>query len=70
MSGAGGTYSAAKRTVTWAPGTVEVNGKGSVSFVTKVTAGTAVGTALVDQAQFSGALTYSAPAAAVTTVTP
>lgn len=70
VAGSGGTYNATRRTVTWAPGTVEVNGKGSVSFAAKVAAGTAVGTVLVDQAQFSGALTYSAPAAAVTTVTP
>jgi extracellular elastinolytic metalloproteinase len=66
----GGTYTAANRTVRWGLGTVAVNGTGSRSFTATIGATVPIGTVVVNQAQFSGALTFSPPAAAVTTVLP
>ena len=67
---AGSTYDAAKRTVTWKLGTVAVNYTGAVTLRTKVDSLAKAGTVLLNQSQFAGALTFSPPAAAVTTVVP
>lgn len=66
----GGVFDSTRRTITWRPGTVAVNGTGSVSYTTKLATTTAPATVVLQQAQFSGALTYSPPAAAVSTVIP
>ncbi len=66
----GGTYNATSKTVKWNLGTVAVNYTGSVSLTAKIAAGTPVGTAILNQAQFAGALTFSPPAAATTLVVP
>jgi extracellular elastinolytic metalloproteinase len=66
----GGTYTAATRTVRWGLGTVAVNGAGSLSLTARIGPTVPLGTTILNQAQFSGALTFSPPAAAVTTVSP
>jgi uncharacterized repeat protein (TIGR01451 family) len=66
----GGTYTAATRTVLWRLATVGVNTTGSLSLTARIGATVPIGTNVVNQAQFSGALTFSPPAAAVTTVLP
>ncbi|HEX8649767.1 MAG TPA: M36 family metallopeptidase [Pyrinomonadaceae bacterium] len=64
----GGTYNAATRKVTWNLGTVPV-GTGTVKLTVRVPLTTALGTAITNQAEFSGVLTVSPPTAgAVTTV--
>ncbi len=57
------------RTVTWDVGTVAVNETDTISLTTRVRRTTAPGTVILNQAQFAGALTFSPPAAAATTVT-
>ncbi|MCW2635834.1 MAG: peptidase fungalysin [Blastococcus sp.] len=66
----GGAYTATTRTVRWGLGTVGVNASGSLSLTAKIDATVPIGTIVLNQAQFSGALTFSPPAAAVTTVVP
>ena len=66
----GGTYNATTRKVTWKLGTVAVNYTGKVTLKTKVLSTTRPTTVLLNQSQFAGALTFSAPAAAFTTVVP
>lgn len=66
----GGSYNATAKTVKWNLGTVSVNYTGTVSLTAKITLGTAVGTAILNQAQFAGALTFSPPTGALTTVVP
>ncbi len=64
----GGTYDAKTRTVTWKLGTVAKLVTGQVTLTTRVPRATLPGTTLLNQSQFAGALTFSPPAAAVTTV--
>jgi hypothetical protein len=66
----GGTYTAANRTVRWRLGTVGTNVSGTLSLTARVGPTVPFGTAIVNQAQYSGALTFSPPAAAVTVVAP
>jgi len=66
----GGTYNATTKTVKWNLGTVSVNFTGSVSLTAKIAAGTPIGTAILNQAQFAGALTFSPPTGATTLVVP
>ena len=66
----GGTYTAGNRTVRWGLGTVGTNVSGTLSLTARVGATVPIGTTIVNQAQFSGALTFSPPAAAVTLVAP
>ncbi len=66
----GGTFRSGSRTVLWDRGTVAVNVTDSVRLVTKVPATAAPGSVLLNSAQFAGDLTFSPPAAAVTTVSP
>jgi len=63
----GGTVTDAG-TVRWDLGTVPVNVTDSVRLTTRVPQTASPGTVLLNQAQFAGALTFSAPAAAVSTV--
>ncbi len=65
----GGVYDAVNRTVTWNLGSVAAGATGSVTVATRVRTDAKVGTATINQAQFTGALTLSAPAAAVTLIT-
>ena len=66
----GATYTGTNRTVTWRLGTVAAGASGTVSLTARVGSDVATlpPTVIVNQAQFSGALTFSPPAAAVTTV--
>ena len=66
----GGSYDAASRTVRWGLGTLGVNASGSVSVTAKIGATVPVGTLILNQAQFAGALTFSPPASATTLVVP
>ena len=61
-----GTYAAATRTVRWGLGTVGTKVSGTLSLTARIGATVPIGTTIVNQAQFSGALTFSPPAAAVT----
>ncbi|MGB7926364.1 MAG: M36 family metallopeptidase [Pyrinomonadaceae bacterium] len=64
----GGVYNAATRKVTWNLGTVGL-GTGAVSLTVRVPLTATLGTAIVNQAEFTGVLTVSPPTAgAVTTV--
>jgi uncharacterized repeat protein (TIGR01451 family) len=64
----GGTLDAATRKVTWNLGSVPV-GTGTVKLTVRVPLTSVLGTAITNQAEFSGVLTVSPPtAAAVTTV--
>jgi uncharacterized repeat protein (TIGR01451 family) len=64
----GATYNSTTRTVKWDLGTVPVNFTGTVKLTVRVPSSTPVGTVLLNQSQFAGQLTFSPPAAAVTTV--
>jgi uncharacterized repeat protein (TIGR01451 family) len=64
----GGAYDSSTRTLTWSLGTVPVNGTGTVHLTGKVTA--TAGTAILNQANYTGAETVGLPSAALTTVLP
>ena len=67
----GGRYDPATRAVTWSLGTVPVTFTGSVSLTVQIPPTALPGTAIANQAQFTGDLTVSPPtAAAVTLVLP
>ncbi|MFN2385206.1 MAG: hypothetical protein ABR576_02795, partial [Thermoanaerobaculia bacterium] len=64
----GGTFSAGK--VTWNLGSVNVGATGSRTVTVSVLPSTMVGSVLINQAEFTGDLTTSAPTAATTLVLP
>ncbi|MFN2470591.1 MAG: immune inhibitor A domain-containing protein [Gaiellaceae bacterium] len=63
----GGTYNVGTRTVTWNRGTVPVGATGTVTLRASILLTTPAQTAIVNRAQFHGALTVSPPTAAWTT---
>jgi uncharacterized repeat protein (TIGR01451 family) len=64
----GATYNSNTRTVKWDLGTVPVSYTGTVKLTVRVPSSTPLGAVLLNQSQFAGQLTFSPPAAAVTTV--
>lgn len=60
---AGGSYSSSTRAVTWNLGTVPVAASGSVTLLVQVNANASPGTAVVNQANFTGRLTVAPPTA-------
>ena len=62
------SYNSSTRTVTWNIGTVPVLADGSVQLTVRVSPGTATGSVLTNQAEFTGALTTATPALAATLV--
>lgn len=67
----GGTYSSGSRKVTWSLGSVAAGATGSVTLTARVSSSAAVGSAIVNQANFTGDATVSPPTAiTVTWVTP
>ncbi len=64
----GGTYDPATRTVTWSLGTVNVGYTGTRTLTVSIAG--AVGSVIVNQANYTADLTVATPAAAITTIVP
>lgn len=64
----GSTYNATARTITWNLGTVNVDGLHSLTVTVRVLSSTPVNTIITNRIDYTGDLTWSAPAVASTTV--